>query len=54
MEQHLSSPQAMRALATDPATLAGIDEELSTTLLPRLLDPAFPLTGGPVARLTVR
>jgi tetratricopeptide (TPR) repeat protein len=43
MEQHLSSPQAMRALTADPALLAGIDEELSTTLLPRLLDAAFPL-----------
>ena len=45
MEQHLSGPPAMRALAQDPATLAGIDEELSTTLFPRLLDFAFPLPG---------
>ena len=44
MEEHLSTPGAMRALAADAATLAGIDEELSTTLLPRLLDSAFPLT----------
>lgn len=43
MQQHLATPQAMRALAADPATLAGIDEEFSTTLLPRLLDAAFPL-----------
>jgi tetratricopeptide (TPR) repeat protein len=43
MEQHLATPQSMRALAADPATLAGIDEELSTTLLPKLLDAAFPL-----------
>ncbi|MDE3188585.1 MAG: CHAT domain-containing protein, partial [Acidobacteriota bacterium] len=43
MEQHLATPQAMLALAADPATLAGIDEEFSSTLLPRLLDSAFPL-----------
>jgi tetratricopeptide (TPR) repeat protein len=43
MEQHLATPQAMNALAADPGTLAGIDEELSSTLLPRLLDSAFPL-----------
>ncbi len=42
MEQHLATPQAMRALASAPAALAAIDEELSTTLLPRLLDLAFP------------
>jgi tetratricopeptide (TPR) repeat protein len=45
MQQHLATPQAMRSLAADPATLAGIDEEFSTTLLPRLLDAAFPLPG---------
>jgi tetratricopeptide (TPR) repeat protein len=43
MQQHLATPQAMRALAAAPATLSGIDEEFSTTLLPRLLDAAFPL-----------
>ena len=43
MQEHLATPQAMRALAADPATLAGIDEEFSTTLLPQLLDAAFPL-----------
>jgi len=43
MEQHLATPQAMRALAADPATLAAIDEELSSFLLPRLLDSAFPM-----------
>ena len=43
MEQHLASPQAMRALAADPATLAAVDEELSGFLLPRLLDSAFPM-----------
>jgi tetratricopeptide (TPR) repeat protein len=43
MQQHLATPQAMRALAAAPAALAGIDEEFSTTLLPRLLDAAFPL-----------
>jgi len=42
MQQHLATPQAMRSLAADPATLASIDEELSTTLLPRILDAAFP------------
>ncbi|MGA8042349.1 MAG: hypothetical protein WCA37_06045, partial [Terracidiphilus sp.] len=43
VEQHLASPAAMRALASDPATLSSLDEELSTTMLPRLLDSAFPL-----------
>ncbi len=43
MEQHLGTAQAMRALAADPAALDPIDEELSGTLLPRLLDSAFPL-----------
>ena len=43
MEQHLATPQSMRALASDTTTLSGIDEELSTSLLPRLLDAAFPL-----------
>ncbi|MGA7107552.1 MAG: CHAT domain-containing protein [Terracidiphilus sp.] len=42
MEQHLATPQSMRALAADAAALAQIDEELSTTLLPRLLDAAYP------------
>jgi len=45
MEQHLASPQAMRALAADSATLAALDEEFSTTHLPRLLDSAFPMPG---------
>jgi CHAT domain-containing protein len=44
MEQHLASPAAMRALAADRAGLAKVDEELSTTRLPQLLDRAFPLT----------
>jgi len=44
LEQHLATPQAMRSLATDANTLASIDEELSTTLLPRLLDAAYPQT----------
>ena len=44
MEQHLASPAAMRALARDRAGLAKVDEELSTTRLPQLLDAAFPLT----------
>jgi tetratricopeptide (TPR) repeat protein len=42
MEQHLATPQAMRALAADPAALAAVDEELSSTLLPRMLYSAFP------------
>jgi len=43
MEQHLATPAAMRALTANPAALASIDEELSSVLLPRLLDPAFPM-----------
>jgi len=43
MEQHLATPQSMRALAADSAALAGVDEEFSTSLLPRLLDAAFPI-----------
>ena len=43
MQQHLASPKAMRALAADPASLASVDEELSSTLLPQLLDSAFAL-----------
>jgi tetratricopeptide (TPR) repeat protein len=45
MDEHLGTPQAMRALAADPETLASIDEELSSTLLPRLLLSAFPSPG---------
>jgi tetratricopeptide (TPR) repeat protein len=43
IEQYLATPQAMRALAADPAALAPLDEELSSSLLPHLLDSAFPL-----------
>ena len=43
MEQDLGTPQAMRTLATDPAALAAVDEELSSALLPRLLLAAYPL-----------
>jgi CHAT domain-containing protein/tetratricopeptide (TPR) repeat protein len=43
MEQHLASPAAMRELTANPAALAAIDEELSSALLPRLLDAAFPM-----------
>jgi CHAT domain-containing protein/uncharacterized protein YciU (UPF0263 family) len=43
MERHLASPKAMRALAADPASLAALDEELSSILLPRLIDSAFPM-----------
>ena len=43
MEQHLATPEAMRALTANSTALASIDEELSSTLLPRLLDAAFPM-----------
>ncbi|MGD0891994.1 MAG: CHAT domain-containing protein [Terracidiphilus sp.] len=43
MEQHLATPEAMLALAVNPATLGAIDEELSSTLLPKMLNPAFPM-----------
>ena len=43
MDQHLATPQAMRALAADRATQAVLDEELASTLLPKLLNSAFPL-----------
>ena len=43
MEHYFATPQAMKALAANPEGLARIDEELSTTLLPRLLDAAFPM-----------
>jgi tetratricopeptide (TPR) repeat protein len=43
MEQYLATPQAMRALAADPGALAAIDEELSSTLLPKLLRDGFPV-----------
>jgi CHAT domain-containing protein/tetratricopeptide (TPR) repeat protein len=45
MEQHLASPEAMRALAADAGALAALDEEFSSTHLPRLLDSAFPMPG---------
>jgi tetratricopeptide (TPR) repeat protein len=43
MEQNLATPQAMLALAANSAALGAVDEELSSTLLPKLLNPAFPL-----------
>jgi CHAT domain-containing protein len=43
IEQHLSTPGSMRALAADPITVAGIDEELSTIMLPQLLNIAYPM-----------
>ena len=43
MERYLATPQSMRALAADATALSRIDEELSSTLLPKLLDAAFPL-----------
>lgn len=51
MEQHLATPAAMRSLSHDGDTLAMIDEELSSTLLPGLLDTAFPMTADPLDRL---
>ena len=42
MEQHLATPQAMRALAADATALRSTDEELTTTLLPQLLRSAYP------------
>ncbi len=43
MQEYLATPQSMRALAANTGALAGIDEELSTSFLPRLLDAAFPV-----------
>ena len=43
LEQDLATPQAMRTLAIDSATLGKFDEELSSSMLPRLLDAAFPM-----------
>jgi len=43
IERHLTTPEGMRALAADEAGLAKLDEELANTLLPRLLNSAFPL-----------
>jgi CHAT domain-containing protein len=42
MEQHLATPQAMRALAGDSVALGAVDEELASTLLPKMLYAAFP------------
>ncbi len=43
IDQHLAAPAAMRSLAADPAALSAIDEELSSTMLPQLLNAAFPM-----------
>ena len=43
MEQYLATPQAMRALAANETALAAVDEELSSSLLPTLLDSAYPM-----------
>jgi tetratricopeptide (TPR) repeat protein len=47
MEQHLATPQAMRDLAaglgSQGSPFSGLDEELSSSLLPRLLDAAYPM-----------
>ena len=43
LDQRLAAPQSMRALAADPAALAAFDEELSSYVLPRLLNAAFPM-----------
>lgn len=41
MEQHLSTPRAMRALASNPQALAAVDEEFSTSMLAPLLRSAY-------------
>jgi hypothetical protein len=43
LDQHLATPEAMLALAGDPAALASLDEELSSSRLSRLMEPAFVL-----------
>jgi tetratricopeptide (TPR) repeat protein len=43
LEKLFATPQAMLALAVDQAALGAIDEELSSNLLPKMIDPAFPL-----------
>jgi len=43
MVRHLATPKEMLALTADTPTLASIDEELVTTLFPRLIETAFPL-----------
>ena len=43
MERQLATPQAMRALAADSGALAANDEELTSTLLPKMLYSAFPV-----------
>jgi tetratricopeptide (TPR) repeat protein len=43
LDRRLASPQAMRVLAGDSAALAAVDEELSSSLLSRLFEPAFVL-----------
>jgi tetratricopeptide (TPR) repeat protein len=43
LDLRLATPQAMRALAGDSTSLAAVDEELSSSLLSRLMEPAFVL-----------
>lgn len=43
MIRHLATPKEMLALAADAKTLGSVDEELVTTLFPRLIEAAFPL-----------
>jgi tetratricopeptide (TPR) repeat protein len=43
MEHYLATPAAMTALAADPVALGAADEEISSALLPRLLNAAFPM-----------
>jgi len=43
VDHFLATPDARRALAADPATLAKFDEELANYELPQLLNSAFPL-----------
>jgi tetratricopeptide (TPR) repeat protein len=42
IDHYLATPEARRALAADPATLAKLDEELANYQLPQLLETAFP------------
>jgi tetratricopeptide (TPR) repeat protein len=43
LDQRLGTPRAMRALAADSTALAAVDEELSSSLLPRLMESSFVL-----------
>jgi tetratricopeptide (TPR) repeat protein len=42
IDHYLATPDARRALAADPATLAKFDEEIANYQIPQLLEKAFP------------